>query len=89
MSLADWLGKEVVALPPPYPTSYEAYTGVIPATQHKAITKQARKTNDIERFNNTLCQRVSRLVRDTIAFSKKLASHIGAIRYFICHYNLT
>jgi len=27
-------------------------------------------------------QRVSRLVRDTLAFSKKLANHIGAIKYF-------
>jgi insertion element IS1 protein InsB len=68
---------------------YEAYTGVIPAEQHKAITKQARKTNHIERFNNTLRQRVSRLVRETLSFSKKLANHIGAIKYFICHYNLT
>jgi hypothetical protein len=34
-------------------------------------------------------QRVSRLVRDTLSFSKKLAHHIGAIKYFICHYNLT
>jgi insertion element IS1 protein InsB len=68
---------------------YAVYTGVIPAAQHKAITKQARKTNHIERFNNTLRQRVSRLVRDTLAFSKKLANHIGAIQYFICHYNLT
>jgi dihydroflavonol-4-reductase len=41
------------------------------------------------RPNNTLRQRVSRLVRDTLAFSKKLANHIGAIKYFICHYNLT
>jgi hypothetical protein len=24
-----------------------------------------------------------------LSFSKKLANHIGAIRYFICHYNLT
>jgi insertion element IS1 protein InsB len=68
---------------------YAVYTGVIPAAQHKAITKQARKTNHIERFNNTLRQRVSRLVRDTLAFSKKLANHVGAIKYFICHYNLT
>jgi insertion element IS1 protein InsB len=68
---------------------YEAYKGVIPAEQHKAITKQARKTNHIERFNNTLRQRLSRLVRETLSFSKKLAHHIGAIRYFICHYNLT
>jgi insertion element IS1 protein InsB len=68
---------------------YEAYKGVIPAEQHKAITKQARKTNHIERFNNTLRQRLSRRVRETLSFSKKLAHHIGAIRYFICHYNLT
>jgi len=67
---------------------YEAYTGVIPAHRHRAITKKARKTNHIERFNNTLRQRVSRLVRDTLSFSKKLANHIGAIKYFICHYNL-
>jgi insertion element IS1 protein InsB len=72
-----------------YTDQYEVYKGVIPAAQHKAITKHARKTNHIERFNNTLRQRVSRLVRDTLAFSKKLAHHIGAIKYFICHYNLT
>jgi insertion element IS1 protein InsB len=68
---------------------YEAYRGVIPAERHKAITKHARKTNHIERFNNTLRQRVSRLVRETLSFSKKLAYHIGAIKYFICHYNLS
>jgi insertion element IS1 protein InsB len=68
---------------------YNVYKGVIPAEQHRAITKTARKTNHIERFNNTLRQRVSRLVRETLSFSKTLANHIGAIKYFICHYNLT
>jgi insertion element IS1 protein InsB len=68
---------------------YEAYTGVIPTERHKAITKKARKTNHLERFNNTLGQRVSRLVRATLSFSKKLANHIGAIKYFICPSNLT
>ena len=68
---------------------YDVYKGVIPAEQHRAITKKARKTNHIERFNNTLRQRVSRLVRETLSFSKTLANHIGAIKYFICHYNLT
>ena len=68
---------------------YAVYQGVIPAAQHRAITKKARKTNHIERFNNTLRQRVSRLVRDTSSFSKKLANHIGAIKFFLCYYNLT
>ena len=38
---------------------YEAYMGVIPAQRHRAITKHARKTNHIERFNNTLRQHVT------------------------------
>ena len=65
------------------------YEKVIPAAQHRAISKLARKTNHIERFNNTLRQRVSRLVREALSFSKKLVNHIGAIKLFICHYNLT
>jgi insertion element IS1 protein InsB len=62
---------------------------VIPAAQHRTISKKVRKTNHIERFNNTLRQRVSRLVRRAWSFSKTLDNHIGAIKMFICHYNLT
>ena len=43
----------------------------------------------IERFNNTLRQWVSRLVRERLSFSKKLANHSRAITYCICHDNLT
>jgi insertion element IS1 protein InsB len=71
-----------------YTDQYVVYEGVIPAAQHRAISKLARKTNPIERFNNTLRQRVSRLVRETLSFSKKLAHHLGAIKMFICHDNL-
>jgi insertion element IS1 protein InsB len=53
------------------------------------VNALARKTNHVERFNCTLRQRVSRLVRSTLSFSKKLANHIGAIKSFICDYNLT
>jgi IS1 family transposase len=72
-----------------YTDQYAVYTGIIPSVQHRAISKFARKTNHVERFNCTLRQRVSRLVRATLSFSKKLSNHIGAIRYFICDYNLT
>jgi insertion element IS1 protein InsB len=72
-----------------YTDQYVVYAGVIPAAQHRAISKLARQTNHIERFNNTLRQRVSRLVREALSFSKKLANHIGAIKLFICHYNPT
>ena len=62
---------------------------MLPAAHHPAISTLARTTNPLERFNNTLRQRVSRLVRDAWSFSKKRANHIGAIKLFICHYNLT
>jgi insertion element IS1 protein InsB len=57
--------------------------GVIAAVQPRAIHKSARKTKYIEHFNNTLRQRVSRLVREALSCSKKLADHIGAIKLFI------
>jgi insertion element IS1 protein InsB len=72
-----------------YTDQYVGYEGMIPTAQHRAISKLARKTNPLERCNNTLRQRVSRLVRDALSFSKKLAHHMGAIKMFICHYNLT
>ena len=72
-----------------YTDQYVVYEGVIPAAQHRAISKLARKTHHLERFNNTLCQRMSRLVCEASSFSKTLANHIGAIKRLICHYNLT
>jgi len=72
-----------------YTDHYAVYKGVIPPARHRAISKLVRKTNHVERFNCTLRQRVSRLVRGTLSFSKNLANHIGTIKYFICEYNLT
>ncbi len=66
---------------------WEAYQGVIPAAQHDICEKKSGRTSGVERFNCTLRQRCSRLVRKTLSFSKKLANHIGAIKYFLCHYN--
>ncbi|MDB9391754.1 IS1 family transposase, partial [Microcystis aeruginosa] len=37
--------------------------------------------------NNTLRQRISRLVRKSLSFSKNVENHIGAIWYFIHDYN--
>src|SRR5262249_31984144 len=72
-----------------YTDQYAVYAGIIPSAQHRAISKLARQTNHVERFNCTLRQRVARLVRATLSFSKTLANHIRAIKYFISHYNLT
>lgn len=70
-----------------YTDDWQAYKEVIPAYQHEVCAKGSGHTNGVERFNCSLRQRVSRLVRDALSFSKKLANHVGAIKYFICHYN--
>ncbi|MGZ8143928.1 MAG: IS1 family transposase, partial [Methylosarcina sp.] len=66
---------------------WDAYRGIIPDGRHFAAGKEAGQTNHIERLNGTLRQRIARLVRKTLSFSKKLDNHIGAIWYFIHHYN--
>ena len=70
-----------------YTDFWRAYALVFPAQRHKAVGKESGKTNYIERFNCTMRQRVSRLVRKTLSFSKKLENHIAAIWFFIPHYN--
>jgi insertion element IS1 protein InsB len=59
----------------------EVYMGVIPSAQHRAITKLARQTNHVERFNCALRQRASRLVRATLSFSKKLIAGFSCVWY--------
>lgn len=70
-----------------YTDFWGSYEKVLPNQRHKAVGKESGKTNHIERFNNTMRQRISRLVRKTLSFSKKLENHVGAIWYFIHHYN--
>ena len=70
-----------------YTDFWDAYSCVFPSKRHKAVGKETGKTSYIERFNCTMRQRVSRLVRKTLSFSKKLENHIGAIWLFVHHYN--
>ena len=70
-----------------YTDFWQAYKTVIPHERHRAVGKETGLTNHIERLNNTFRQRVSRLVRESLSFSKKLNNHIGAIWYFIHGYN--
>lgn len=65
----------------------ESYHNVLPATQHRAAYSKG-PTHHIERFNNTLRQRLGRFVRKTLSFSKSLQMHEIAIRLFLHQYNL-
>ena len=69
-----------------YTDHWEAYKAVLPSQRHHAVGKETGLSY-IERFNNTLRQRVSRLVRQTLSFSKKLGNHIAAIWNFIHYHN--
>jgi insertion element IS1 protein InsB len=70
-----------------YTDFWDAYGCIFPDKRHKAVGKETGQTSYIERFNCTMRQRVSRLVRKTLSFSKKLENHIGAIWLFVHHYN--
>lgn len=52
-----------------YTDHWEVYKAVLPSQRHHAVGKATGLTSYIERFNNTLRQRVSRLVRQTLSFS--------------------
>ncbi|MFP4222064.1 MAG: IS1 family transposase, partial [Phormidium sp.] len=42
-----------------YTDAWEAYRQVLPSKRHRVVSKSSGKTSYIERFNNTLRQRVS------------------------------
>lgn len=70
-----------------YTDFWLAYDEVFASKRHHSVGKENGQTSYIERFGCTLRQRVSRLVRKTLSFSKKLENHIGAVSYFVHHYN--
>jgi IS1 family transposase/transposase-like protein len=70
-----------------YTDGWGAYRSALPSKRHRVVSKDSGLTSYIERFNNTLRQRVSRLVRKTLSFSKTVDNHISAIWNFIHHYN--
>jgi IS1 family transposase len=96
--IGDRSGESAKALWQPLPAVYRqcavcytdfwvSYPVALPSKRHRAVGKESGLTSYIERFNNTLRQRVSRLVRKTLSFSKDLNNHIRAIWNFIHHYN--
>lgn len=71
-----------------YSDDWDAYKGIIPTEQH-CCSRRKGDTNHVERMNNTIRQRVSRLVRKSLSFSKSMDNHMGALKYFFCNYNLS
>jgi insertion element IS1 protein InsB len=70
-----------------YSDFWEAYRVVIPAQQHTAAGKETGLTAHVERWNNTLRQRLGRFVRKSLSFSKSDAMHDICLRLFLYDYN--
>ena len=67
---------------------WEAYQKVFPEETHRSVGKDSGETNHIERWNNTLRQRLARFVRKTLSFSKSDYFHEIVLKIFIFRYNL-
>ena len=70
-----------------YTDFLQAYQKVIPEEQHTACSKESGQTAQVERWNNTLRQRLGRFVRKTLSFSKSDLMHDLCLFLFLYDYN--
>lgn len=66
---------------------WKAYASVFSEQGHQSVGKDTGETAHMERWNNTLRQRVGRMVRKTLSFSKCATWHDGMIHWFVVTYN--
>ena len=71
-----------------YTDFWEAYSLVIPQEQHTACGKGTGETSHVERWHNTLRQRLGRFTRKSLSFSKSWFMHEACLRLFLHRYNL-
>jgi insertion element IS1 protein InsB len=66
---------------------WDAYQKVFNTGRHHSVAKKSGQTAHVERWNNTLRQRLARFVRKTLSFSKSDTFHELVLRLFIHVYN--
>lgn len=66
---------------------WEAYQNVSPEETHQAVGEESGQTSHVERWNNTLRQRLARFVRKTLSFSKSDHFHNLVLKLCICRHN--
>ena len=71
-----------------YSDFWQAYQSVFSTQTHQCVGKETGETAHVERFINTLRQRISRLVRKTLSFSKSDKAHQLILKLFFHYYNL-
>ena len=67
---------------------WDAYQRAFATDRHQSVGKDSGQTSHVERWFNTLRQRLGRFTRRTLAFSKRDDLHEGLLRLFIYDYNL-
>jgi insertion element IS1 protein InsB len=72
-----------------YTDFWQAYQAVLPAAQQVRLGKGTGETAHVERWNNTLRQRLGALVRKTLSFSQCDSLHWARLLLFLHRYNLS
>ena len=67
---------------------WKAYRKIFPRKTHRCVGKETGETAHMERWYNTLRQRLARFVRKTLSFSKSDAYHNMVTKWYIAEYNL-
>ncbi len=67
---------------------WEAYQQVFSKETHRCVGKESGETAHMERWYNTLRQRLARFVRKALSFSKSDAFHHMVTKWYIAEYNL-
>ncbi len=70
-----------------YSDFWDAYQKVFSSKTHQSVGKESGETSHVERWNNTLRQRLARFVRKTLSFSKSDIFHEIVLKLFIFYYN--
>lgn len=71
-----------------YSDAWKSYALLRSKGNHRMVGKETGETNHIERYWATLRARVSRYVRKSLSFSRKLRYHHLITKLFIMDYNL-
>ena len=80
-------------IPAPYKTCcsysdfWQAYQTVFSSQTHQCVGKESGETAHVERWNNTLRQRLARFVRKTLSFSKSDVYHEAVLKLYLHYYN--
>ncbi len=71
-----------------YSDFWHAYAKVLRSETHQPVAKGSGQTNHVERFKNTLRQRLAQFVRKTLSFSKSDQMHQVVLTLFLYTYNI-